>query len=57
MFGIVREEGRMKGSDAYVEARNAWVNLWEEGRVVRTTSYSDIDEARAAAQRLAEERG
>jgi hypothetical protein len=28
-----------------------------EGRVVRVTVYIDIDEARAAAERLAEERG
>jgi ketosteroid isomerase-like protein len=56
MFGVVRERARTKGSDAYVEARNAWVSLWEEGRVVRTTSYADIDEARAAAERLAQER-
>ena len=45
------------GSDAYVESRNAWVILWVERRVVRATRYKDIDEARAAAERLAESRG
>lgn len=56
-FGVVREEGRMKGSDAYVRARNAWVSLWEDGRVVRTTSYADIDQGRSAAECLAREPG
>jgi ketosteroid isomerase-like protein len=56
-FSVVREEGRMKGSDAYVEARTAWVSLWEEGQIVRATTYTDIGEGRAAAERLAESRG
>jgi hypothetical protein len=46
----------MKGSDAYVEASAGWVSLQVEGRVVRAMTYTDIDEARAAAERLAEER-
>jgi hypothetical protein len=29
---------------------------WVEGMIVRTTVYADIDEARAAAERLAQER-
>jgi hypothetical protein len=53
---IIREHGRMKGSDAYVEARYAMVNLWDEDRIVRSTSDADTDRARAAAERLAEER-
>jgi ketosteroid isomerase-like protein len=57
IWGVIRERGRMKGSDAYVEARNAWVSLWNEGRMVRWTSYADTDKARAAAERLARERG
>ena|SRR5947208_2072357 len=58
MFWIVREHGRLKGSDAYVETRNAWLSLvGVDGRVVRSTTYKDIDEARAAAERLAQERG
>jgi hypothetical protein len=40
----------MKGSDAYVEARNAWVSLSDAGRIVRLTSYADTDEARVAAE-------
>jgi ketosteroid isomerase-like protein len=56
MYALIREHGRMKGSDAYVEASAGWVSLQVEGRVVRATTYTDIDEARAAAERLAEER-
>ena len=35
------------------------VMLWVDGVIVRNTAYpeSDIDEARTAAERLAEERG
>jgi hypothetical protein len=33
------------------------VTEWVEGRVVRVTVYIDIDEGRATAERLAEERG
>jgi hypothetical protein len=57
VYSVIREHGRMRGSDAYVESRNAWVFLWVERRVLLATSYKDIDEARAAAERLAEERG
>jgi ketosteroid isomerase-like protein len=54
--GVIREHGRMKDSDASVEARWALVSLVAQGRVVRSTTYTDIDEGRAAAARLAESR-
>jgi hypothetical protein len=58
MFSIMREHGLLKGSDAYVENRDAWVSVvGVDGRVVRSTVYKDIDEGRAAAERLAEEWG
>ena len=38
-------------------ARRRWSAVWVEGLIVRVTTYTDIDEARAAAERLAEERG
>jgi len=37
--------------------RYAAVGVWREGLIERVTSYRDIDEARAAAERLAESRG
>jgi ketosteroid isomerase-like protein len=57
VHAVVREDGHVKGSDGVVEARVAHVGLWVEGLCVRDTTYTDIDEARAAAERLAEERG
>ena len=57
VFFVLREDGRMMGSDAHVENRSAWVSMWVAGLVVRTTVYADIDKARAAAERLAQERG
>ena len=56
LYSVIREHGRMKNSDAYVESRNAWVFLWVERRVLLATSYKDPEKARAAAERLAEER-
>jgi ketosteroid isomerase-like protein len=56
VYSVIREHGRMTGSDAYVESTNAWVFLWVEGRAMRCTSYKDFDQARAAAERLADER-
>jgi hypothetical protein len=34
-----------------------WRETWAEGSIGRFTTYTDIDEARAAAERLAQERG
>ena len=57
VFGVVQQNARPAGSAGYVRQREGWVWLWVEGLVVRLTTYGDIDEARAAAERLAEERG
>jgi hypothetical protein len=53
------QEGRPIGATNYVRVRAAMVMLWVDGLIVQNTVYpeSDIDEARAAAERLAEERG
>ena len=56
-FSVLRDDGRPAGSTGHVETRQAYVLEWVEGMVARATVYSDIDEARAAAERLAEERG
>ena len=57
LFVAVCEDGRAKGSDAVVEARIYRVYEWADRVIVRWTPYPDIAEARAAAERLAEERG
>jgi ketosteroid isomerase-like protein len=56
-FSAVRQDARPAGSIGYVRRREAYVLEWVEGMVARLTVYTDIDEARAAAERLARERG
>lgn len=56
MFSCVHEDGRLTDSDAHVEQRRGWITLWAQEKIERVTVYLDIDEARAAAERLAQER-
>ena len=56
VFGVTRASGRPVGSTGRVEVRVAIVAVWQEGLIERGTAYSDIDQARAAAERLAESR-
>ena len=57
-FAVIRMHGRPIGSSGYVQMRLASVAAWTEGLVVWERHYTetDIDKARAAAERLAEER-
>jgi hypothetical protein len=57
VFSVVVQRGRPRGSTGWVHNRYAAVGTWVDGLVERTTNYADIDQARAAAERLAEERG
>jgi ketosteroid isomerase-like protein len=54
---LVNQKGRPRGGSGYVRRREAMVGLLEDGVVTRLTTYLDIDEARASAERLAQERG
>jgi ketosteroid isomerase-like protein len=54
---VLLQRARPKASRASVELRYAMVVIWSDGFILRVMSYTDIDEARAAAERLAEERG
>ena len=56
-FRVLIQQGRPVGSSGEVQLRYAAVSVWEDGKIARLTNYTDIDEARAAAERLAEERG
>jgi ketosteroid isomerase-like protein len=56
-FAVVIFNARPAGSGGEVRFRYAAVSVWAGGAVARETTYTDIDEARAAAERLAEERG
>jgi ketosteroid isomerase-like protein len=57
IFVVVYQKARPVGSSGEVELRYAVVGVFMEGLIVRLTNYSDIDEARAAAERLSESRG
>jgi ketosteroid isomerase-like protein len=54
VFMDVREDGRLVDSDSHVEHRRGWVNLWRQDKVFRVVVFLDVNEARAAAERLAE---
>ena len=56
VFAVVVQEARPADIAGHVRQREGWVYVWVEGLIARFT-VSDIDEARAAAERLAEERG
>jgi ketosteroid isomerase-like protein len=56
-FSVNCQHARPVGSSAQMHAREAHVTEWTKGMVVRVTVYTDIEEGRAAAERLAEERG
>jgi ketosteroid isomerase-like protein len=56
-LAVFVERGRPVGSTGWVEFRDARVMIWADGLIERTTAFLNIDEARAAADRLAEERG
>ena len=57
VFDVILQKGRPVASTGYVQLRYAAVVVWEQGLIERIMLYHDIDEARADAERLAEERG
>ena len=58
VLAVVNQEGRPVGVDGQVHQREGWAIHWSaDGLLVRLTTHTDIDEARAAAERLAQERG
>ena len=59
VFSVTRHKARPFGSAAHALVREvfAFVLVWVDGRVVRQTAYNDVNDARAAAERLAESRG
>ena len=57
VFAVVVQRARLTNSSAEVRMRYASVNSYAGGVFGRITNYLDLDEARAAAERLAEERG
>ncbi len=56
MFAVIVARGRVSGGSAEVQFRFASVTTWKKDRVQRQYNFTDIDEARAAAERLVEGR-
>jgi len=56
-LAVLLQSARPVGSSGDVRLRYAAVTVWVDGLIARLTNYTDIDEARAAAERLAHERG
>jgi hypothetical protein len=56
-FVVVLITGHPVGSSGELQMRTGNAVSWTEAVIERETAYLDIDEARAAAERLAEERG
>jgi ketosteroid isomerase-like protein len=56
-FGVIIVTGRPVSSSGEVRFRFASVAIWTNGVIEREMRNMSIDEARAAAERLAEERG
>jgi ketosteroid isomerase-like protein len=57
VFVVSRLHARPVGSPGGVQERWSFTVLFVAGMVVRVTGRNDIDQAREAAERLAEERG
>ena len=51
------QRGRPHGSTLTLESRLAMVSIWADGFIRENRVFTDIDEARAAAEQLAEDRG
>jgi uncharacterized protein (TIGR02246 family) len=52
---VVNQQGRPTGVDGQVHQREGWAICWSaDGLLVRLATHTDIAEARAAAERLAE---
>ena len=56
-FAVIRQNGRPARGTGRVQTRMAVTSQWADGKIVRATVDYDVDEARAATERLAEERG
>jgi len=61
-FSVVNQKARLVGTSTEIRHRNAVVTVWVDGlavlmRFFSGSSNADVDEARVAAERLAEERG
>ncbi|HEX4187254.1 MAG TPA: nuclear transport factor 2 family protein [Solirubrobacteraceae bacterium] len=56
VFVVSRLDARPLGSPGRVQERWAFTFAWTAGMIVRVMGHTDVDQARAAAERLAKER-
>ena len=56
-FVVLGPRGRLPDTTRGIPDRQAVVSTWADSAIGRGRSYTDMDEARAAAERLAQERG
>jgi ketosteroid isomerase-like protein len=57
VLAVVSQEGHPAGAGGQVHQREGWAICWSaDGLIVRLMTRTDTDEARAAAERLAESR-
>ena len=56
VLAVVIQDGRLVGGDGHVRQREGWVYRCVGGSIARLTTF-EVDQARAAAERLAQERG
>jgi ketosteroid isomerase-like protein len=56
VLSVVRESGRLAGGDGRVQQQLAQLATWANGKIECLKDYRDLVEARAAAERLVQER-
>jgi ketosteroid isomerase-like protein len=57
VFAVIVQNATPVGSKGEVRVRQAMIFVWAPGGIVRVTHGTHVNEARAAAERLAEDRG
>ena len=56
VFAVVLQKGRPAGGPGDIQMHHANVLIWVNGVIARVMHYNDINQGRAAAERLAESR-
>jgi ketosteroid isomerase-like protein len=51
-----RPAGGSDSGGGHIERQETYVSVWREGMLIRSKTFLDVDQGRAAAERLAEER-
>jgi ketosteroid isomerase-like protein len=54
-LSVAHQRARLPGASGHLELRWAAVVMWADGLVQQVTAYTDVDQAHAGAERLAQE--